>query len=317
MNILALLLLVALLYLLLAWTQGPTAEQLLFGRFPLSARRRLPHGEVPVPYHNYDSRALVIAGTCEMEHVAALAGEDYQPVRTSQGRAVGLLWLMDYRDTSIGPYRECVVTFLVARDAIELDDSNPYRIQRALLCDPRIFLFMHRLWVTTTPALEYGRLLLGADKLLGAVDIERTRAGSTQETHRFEVRDENTAIVTGRIDASNDTGSLLAELPRLVGAFGLRLPSLLFARVHGVRVLGQPGVMPGYEQHHPMLQAYFAIDALRFELRPQQWQPDWELAFQAPGYDGLDFRPSFILHGATRFVFLSPFNPGDTPSGSF
>ena len=94
----------------------PPPDQ-VFTRYPRAGRASLPEGgAVDVPYHNYRSDAVIVYGWAEPDAVAAkLQNQAFSPVvNEANGKSLVSFWVVDYKNTSVGPYKELVVVYLVS-----------------------------------------------------------------------------------------------------------------------------------------------------------------------------------------------------------
>ena len=153
----------------------------LFVDHPLSPAT-LPSGRLTTsPYHCYDADALILAGDVDAAAATAiLADEKLSPVRVTTGHAVASLWLMRYLDTSLGPYTEVVLTMAATAAPASPRAIDYVADYAALLLDPDVIVFCHRLLLPTTAdlAIAYGRELLHFDK--EGVDLKLVRGATTE-----------------------------------------------------------------------------------------------------------------------------------------
>ncbi len=114
-----------------------------------------------------------------------LAAEGLSPVLTSTGHAVSSLWMMRYADTSLGPYVEIVLTLAATTSATPPRALSHVADYAALLLDPDVVVFCHRLLLNHSAdlAIAYGRDLLHLDKEGVDLVVERTTSTTVQVKH--------------------------------------------------------------------------------------------------------------------------------------
>src|SRR5262245_53262349 len=116
----------------------------LFKRFPITREIRTSAGPLPIPYHVYDGRAVMIGGTAELGTINELVkDEELTPLRDSDGRALMAVWIGDFTDASLGPHKELQISIFVKREATRPVAAHPLAIQRALLNEEGIGMFCH------------------------------------------------------------------------------------------------------------------------------------------------------------------------------
>jgi len=127
---------------------------------------RLASGvEVPVPFECRDADALIVSGTARLESIRRwMEGTGLQPVPTGDDRGAVLIWVMDYRDTVVGPYQE-IVAMAPGRESDGPPLSGPWAGFAAAL-DPSVRGLVHRLLLpeAAKTAIDYGREILHLDK---------------------------------------------------------------------------------------------------------------------------------------------------------
>eukprot|EP00657_Telonema_sp_P-1_P004339 TRINITY_DN20024_c0_g1_i1.p1 TRINITY_DN20024_c0_g1~~TRINITY_DN20024_c0_g1_i1.p1 ORF type:complete len:160 (+),score=43.74 TRINITY_DN20024_c0_g1_i1:187-666(+) len=89
-----------------------------YRRFPLSGVTYLPKADkmVGIPYHNYDSEVVIVHGWANPDGVRSkITNSAFHPVIDSTtGKALASFWVVDYKNTSVDPYKELVVVYTVA-----------------------------------------------------------------------------------------------------------------------------------------------------------------------------------------------------------
>jgi hypothetical protein len=206
----------------------------LFTRHP-ARPLTIDGAEFSLPLHVYACDMHIISGAVELAPLAdLLAPEGLQPalLRGEGGRARGVaqLWLNDYRDTSIGPYRELMVSFSVqdpaAPPAPAHRDRN-YLSPLAPFADPRCAVLVRWLYLDQPAAIELGRRVWGFPKEPaalafaasegGAHMVHETCTSAGQRVLRAEFQRERGPAAAAR--------ALAAMLPGLGAATTLRLLS--------------------------------------------------------------------------------------------
>jgi len=130
-----------------------------------------------LPFHCYDAEAWVIGGTVALDPLRRwLDPEGLVPVRLrAEGkRPVGAawLWVNDYRDTNIGPYKELVVGFAAARDTFELPLRNTVSVFQPM-AHALGLVFARWLFLDEEPPITLGRDVWGFPKEIGAFEMQR------------------------------------------------------------------------------------------------------------------------------------------------
>eukprot|EP00658_Telonema_sp_P-2_P047812 TRINITY_DN363_c0_g1_i4.p1 TRINITY_DN363_c0_g1~~TRINITY_DN363_c0_g1_i4.p1 ORF type:complete len:318 (-),score=55.90 TRINITY_DN363_c0_g1_i4:102-1055(-) len=195
----------------------------MFERFPRVGKTTLPiHGDVDLPYHNYDSDALLVHGWADADGVRSLIANDaFHPViNRANGKAIGSFWVVNYKNTSVNPYKELLFTFAVATKPTTVDCGSIHCVN-VVNTQPGVYQYIYKLWLDQTLPIEYGRHLLGCDKYTAEIKIER--AGNRME---FDFTDSSEHewgnLMSGSLNLNTDvvTG-YLAHLPSLIYEMGL------------------------------------------------------------------------------------------------
>jgi uncharacterized protein with NAD-binding domain and iron-sulfur cluster len=206
---------------LLPRTAQPGREDPMFRRWRLYTMARPPasighEGERPnvlVPFQVFDADALIVYGYARnveyLDDLCRRASTDkvkYYPVcADKEGRRVGFaeLWVIDYSDTSGGPYRELVINFVVSKGKRRPNRrwQTPYSALIPMM-DPDCRLLTPRLILEerevekraqgTIGPIEYGNALLGTDKRRGKITMNRT-----ETKFSFEYKDGSVTQVEG------------------------------------------------------------------------------------------------------------------------
>jgi len=178
-------------------------------------------------------RGAMLYGTVDGNAAEALLAPDgLSPVRTTCGRGLGCLWLSDFLESTVGPYRELTVTLLVAERPLSVRWINGYTPLAAQL-RPEALVCEYALILDNPDAIDYGRELHGFDKRPGALAFDSDGAGR----FRFAVSQEGARVVEGRF-TERGVGAMpsaLAQLARAHGAWST--VRLLAARTQRLRVI--------------------------------------------------------------------------------
>ena len=120
-------------------------------------RRVLSDGtECPLPIRYFDVQCLVATFLTDLERAAELLkGAGLQAVPQEDGKAVVVLYCIEYRITDIGPYNEVGLTVLAAAPG-----------------DPIPANYVVNLPVTTAVASRAGREIWGYNKFVAAIDVK-------------------------------------------------------------------------------------------------------------------------------------------------
>jgi hypothetical protein len=123
-------------------------------------RRVLSDGtECPLPIRYFDVQVLVATFLTDLDRGAALLkGTGLQAVPQEDGKAVVVLYCIEYRDTDIGPYNEVGLTVVAGAPG-----------------DPIPANYVVNLPVTTAVANRAGREIWGYNKFVAAIDVKRDR----------------------------------------------------------------------------------------------------------------------------------------------
>ena len=279
----------------------------LFKRHPLMGEIRTSAGPMPVPYHVYDGRAVLIGGTAELGAVNELVqNEQLSPLRDTEGRALAAVWIGDFSDASLGPHRELQVSIFVRREAAHPIASHPLAIHRALLAEEGVGMLCHGLWNDTNSAVVYNREVLGLPARIADVTVGHDGAGIT--SFSFRLASTGRPVVTGIIP---DTLSQPADVQRkLTSAIGIKgVARLLRQREMHVQVINPIS---------KIIPLNCAADTFTLSKRqvlrlfdPAQDQ----LRIEDEAYRQFGFWPTFVQQmEGLRFVYLNPESwPGGPP----
>ena len=213
-------------------------EDRLFELFPQRQEHQLASGTLcQSPFFVPDSAAWMLFGTVELPSLREiLAPEPFQPVSTDGGKAMACLWLSDFRDSTVGPYRELTVTFFVARNPLHLKWRN-FLTPLAAQFHPEVLVCEYILVLDEQAAIEYGRDLHGFDKHPGDLRFEQLTTPSPPTT-RVSVDQDDGPVVRVTLSEKWTTASTLHSVFSLFAAHGFFSTfGLLTKRVHQISVV--------------------------------------------------------------------------------
>lgn len=271
----------------------------LFKQYPITTELRTSAGPVPIPYHVYDGRVLMIGGTAELGTVNELVKDEHlSPLRDSAGRALMVLWVCDFSDASLGPHKELQISFIVKRGPSRPINAHPLAVHRALLIEPGVGMFCHAIWNDTNAAVTYNREILSLPVHLATSSVGHDAAGIT--SFAFKLASNSRPLVAGKI---LDTLSQPANVGRLMfSALGLGGMLRLMRRpdLH-VQVIN-----PITKTIEDNLAADTYTRSQRQIVRLYDPAID-QIAIQDDAYRQLGFWPQFVQQmEGFRFVYLNP-----------
>lgn len=277
----------------------------LFLRFPITGKRRISCGEVPVPYHVYNGEALLIGGYANLEAARdLLTGQALHPIVTTDGRALAALWVCDFSQASLGIHQELQVSLVVSHQPLPPVPPHPLALIRLLLMEPQARLFCQGLWNNTRTSLCYNREILGLDarEAMGAYDSAGTGGWVS---FRFQQSD-------GALIAQGDVLSPARQSLRTMLSLAWLLKREGLQRLRNSTWLEAQVVNPVSEviPHNADAQAYLQGELVHLEL----FDPENRLIFGDIPQRALNFTPQFVefIHGF-KFVYLNPYNRGSAP----
>lgn len=255
-----------------------------------------------LPLHVYACDMHILSGTVALEPLARLLEpEGLRPAALARpgGPPVGVaqVWLNDYGATSIGPYRELMISFSVAmgpaaaphRDRNFLSPLGPF-------ADPRCAVLVRWLYLDQPLAIDVGRRVWGFPKEPGRLVFAAGPGGRL----RHETRDRDDRLVV-RADFAREAGptATLRTLAAMLPGLG---PAIT------VRLLGQ-------RTHAALAITPRALKQTRAPIRFQGWADcfPWRGALELGDVPGplalrdLGFAPRVVQRmPAVRFVMLAP-----------
>jgi hypothetical protein len=137
-----------------------------------------------LPIRYFDVQCLVATFLTDMDRAAALLnGSGLQAVAQEDGRAVVLVYCIEYRISDIGPYNEVGLTVVAQAPG-----------------DPMPGIYVVNLPVTTAAANRAGREIWGYNKFVAAIDIKRD--GKTFSTTLRDLENATICVLEGTRGAS-------------------------------------------------------------------------------------------------------------------
>lgn len=276
----------------------------LFHRFPA---RSVDVDGAPfsLPLQVFDCDMHIVSGTVAYEPLAALlAPEGVVPVpfhgKDGTTAAVAQLWLNDYRATSIGPYREFMVSFSVAAAP-----PSGRHVARNFLsplgpfADPGCAVLVRWLYLDQPLAIEVGRKVWGFPKLPGSLSFAASGPGEADLVHT--TRDDRGRLV---VRAAFTRARGVAAAVRAIAAMppGIGLGTTL-------RLLGE-------RTHHALAITPRALKQTRAPVIFHGWVDTfpWRGALElgekvecGRALRDLGFTPAVVQHMPhVRFVMLAP-----------
>jgi len=160
-----------------------------------------------VPYHCRDSDILLLHGLVDYPALGnVLTGQNYLPVRTSNGAGIATLWVVNYRDTTCGPYRELILSFVASRTMLTVPFAAPLDLVAAF-AHPEAVTFVQQLYLNSRVPIEYGREVHGIPKALQPV---RFSSEIAQARCSFRVEVDGNAAAEGNIGLPQGESAYIA-----------------------------------------------------------------------------------------------------------
>ncbi len=177
--------------------QTNTPAPSLFEAYPPSEDYELSSGVVcEVPYACRSVDFAVLHGSADLEVVRRLlAGQRYQPVSVGSGKTAAALWLADYYDTTVGPYKEFILSFPVSLKPLEVVASAPMELLMAG-AHAEATILCQKLILNQQVPIDYGREVHGHAKHPTPQPVDITFA---QSTCRFSVSCEGKRVAFGHV----------------------------------------------------------------------------------------------------------------------
>eukprot|EP01114_Cavostelium_apophysatum_P017921 TRINITY_DN5424_c0_g1_i1.p1 TRINITY_DN5424_c0_g1~~TRINITY_DN5424_c0_g1_i1.p1 ORF type:complete len:336 (+),score=62.31 TRINITY_DN5424_c0_g1_i1:114-1121(+) len=147
--------------------KGPQHDHEMFLQAPSDHVVTLKSGvKTTIPFHSLEARSLLLVGLADGKVVDKyMQGQDYHAIKTPDGRALTVVWLMTYINGTGGPYSEIVLTFVTAKTPKTMEwNDNGFDILAEFL-RPSHVLFIQKLWLNETLPIDYGIEVLGLNKV--------------------------------------------------------------------------------------------------------------------------------------------------------
>ena len=209
---------------------APTLEQLaakkhpegsIFNAFPAIGTAVVDGTTTAIPYHNYDSELVIIWGSASAEWVQERLVGPWKPLLGKDGRAQVALYVFDYKDTVVNPYKELILVFSTVHASKSVAPISFAHQQLQLFDDKVAYPYVYKLWLSEQLPVTYGRELLGCDKYLDpAMKVDFGNGGVSFEFHHVgkEVNAPPAGpLLSGKLKLKADNMHLMS----LVGAYGL------------------------------------------------------------------------------------------------
>lgn len=173
----------------------PNTTASLFDAYPVTDRYELSSGTLcQVPFYCHSANMVILHGLVELDAVGRLLeGQNYLPVGLNNGKGIASLWVVQYEDTSCGPYHEIILTFVTSRKRLQLGYDTPMDLLGAAF-HADAMTFCYKLYLNQQVPIEYGRELHGIpkDRTPQPIDISLT-----ESRFRFTLGSEGRQAVRG------------------------------------------------------------------------------------------------------------------------
>lgn len=292
----------------LALMQAAPGPNDMFVRFPSIGRAKLPgfEQEVATVYHNYKSDALLIHGWADPAGVKQRLPAGFHPVvNTQNGKALATFWVVDYKNTTVGPYKELVVVYVVADEPGRTVHCSTIHCANVVNVAPGVRQYIDKLWLDEDLPIVYGRYLLGCDKYKGStMRIERMRE---KLDFAFVDKAKGDELLSGSLELpASFLGSYVAHLPYLIWEMGLvKATFFVINPSEFIRwaATGPPGVAEGLVpavplDASPLWGAIFVTDP-RFT-----WHRAGDKLVVGKRWESLKFEPVLYQHDTSLKAIL-------------
>lgn len=265
-----------------------------------------------VPYHNYDSKVLVLWGSADAGWVSKHLEGPWRPLLGKDGRAIVSLWIVQYVNTCLNPYNEAIIVFSTVHES----KPDPPRVSDPLQClqlfdDKLASPYVYKLWLDEKLPVTYGRDSLGCDKYLDAeMKISYDKSNTAVEFAFHHVANERNsppvgALLSGNVQLSRMPHVALQpmHLLSLVRAYGLfRSLGMVRGARNSWHVVNPPGVMNvvDSEKVNPVWD-------FMYETMPKfTYATEGDLKYGGE-LSAMDFKAKVYMHDAhLRAVILPP-----------
>jgi len=255
-----------------------------------------------LPLHVYECDMHIISGTVALAPLARLLapeGVDPVPLRLPDGSSVGVaqIWLNDYRATSIGPYREIMVSFSVGpADCAHI--ARNFISPLGPFADPRCAVLVRWLYLDQPLAIELGRRVWGFPKQPGSLTFAASPDGARLVHETLDERGQR--VLRAEFTRERGYGATLRALAAMLPGLGLATTlRLLGERTHSALAITPREL----KQTHARVRFQGWVDTF-------PWRGELTLGEQAPcarALRDLAFQPQVVQHmPRVRFVMLGP-----------
>ncbi|CAB9529836.1 expressed unknown protein [Seminavis robusta] len=279
----------------------------MFVRYPLhKAHVQLSTGEsVTVPYHVYNGWASAVIGCCDLEQARKVCEqEDYQPVETDSGKALGMISFWEFGDANAGPHTEFQFTLLVSTkdDPIVVIPETPFATSKAMALDPRVHCMIAELYNNTSTVVAYNNEIFALNAILANTHYSRD-----QNTFQVETAD-GKLIAKANFGASRRLQDDLSAVLSMLWHFGYKNLSKLLEAPYAVAQMTSRchGTPPSKLSSNVTSLACTKIEKIITQwYDPQRHQ--LELGTASHTLHKMQFNPTVVFHyEGIDFCYLCP-----------
>ena len=193
-------------------------------------------------------------GEADAAWVSSNIQGEWEPVLNAKtGKAQVALWVVEYRDTNIDPYKEFIIVFTVRHKSFPRSTTPlPSLFMHCGCSTTSLRTHMYKLWLDEEIPTLYGRNLIGCDKYL-----DKSMKISFQENRvSFEfnhVNGERNSPVTGTLIKANLKLRDQMNIGGLIDAYGFfRTLGMARGASGAWRIVTPPGIMPSTKAYNPV-----------------------------------------------------------------
>ncbi len=255
-----------------------------------------------LPLHVYECDMHIISGTVALAPLARLLapeGVEAVPMILPDGSSVGVaqIWLNDYRATSIGPYREIMVSFSVG-PATCAHTARNFISPLGPFADPRCAVLVRWLYLDQPRAIEFGRRVWGFPKQAGSLSFVASPDDARLVHETLDERGQR--VLRAEFTRERGPGATMRALAAMLPGLGVATT---------LRLLGE-------RTHSALAITPRELKQTRARVRFQgwvdtfPWQGELTLGEHSPcarALRELGFTPQVVQHmPQVRFVMLEP-----------
>jgi len=293
----------------------PPREDELFEFYKYIGKQNTSSGALPVPFHAYAADTLQIHGLSSLEYWQnALKNEDYFPVVDSlSGSVPAVWWVVQYSDSSGGPYLETLLTTFVSQEkGKSVEWKGDVTSTDMMFYRPDIKPYVHKLWLNETVPIDYGREILGYDKYHTSEKAKITVTDGIPTYWNFPTVDNKATIFEGSFTPKSGLSQIMYQLTVLKTLFtelGLKKAlRVLTDKDFRNEVVTPKGIMDSKifpADVNPVGEFICKVDPLFFP-----WDPNSDsLVFHDPDLASLQLVPHSVqVLPGIRFVLRGPYN---------